>query len=149
MRNSSILFIFVLLFSLHLNLQAQQTGPAAQHPDLQKLINTDKVYGMPASATLPDELRALQSVFNMTEPGYELVKLYRYGSTAGRIYALIGLKAIASPLYSNFKTDFNRKDQGSIKVVMPGMQEQTLNARDFLLTWETDADAGKSYTQVK
>lgn len=144
------IFLFALLVLSSISIAfAQLSGPAAQHPNVQKLINTDKVYGMPASGALPDELSALQFVFTMNDAPFELVKVYRYGSPAGKVYALIGLKALNSQHYNTFKTDFVRKPQGTVRVFMPGASEASLDAVQFIQQFEVDFNQQLDYTKVK
>ncbi len=146
--NRFFFFTLLLLSSISF-LFAQQSGPSAQHPNVQTLINTDKVFGMPASGTLPTELTALQFVFTMNDAPFELVKIYRYGSPAGKVYALMGLKALNSQHYNTFKTDFIRRGQGSIRFFMPGSSEASRDAVQFIQQWETDFDQQAAYTKVK
>ena len=144
------LFILTLFLLSGISLSyAQQSGPAAQHPNVQTLINTDKVYGVPASGALPNELTALHFVFSMPDAPFELIKIYRYGSPAGKVYALMGLKALNSQHFNTFKTDFIRRGQGSIRFFMPGSSESSRDAVQFIQQWETDFDQQASYTKVK
>jgi hypothetical protein len=140
----SFAFLFIALTSF-----AQQSGPSAQHPNVQKLINADKIYGMPTSGSLPDELSALQFVFTMADAPFELVKVYRYGSPAGKVYALMGLKALGSQHFEVFKKDFIRRGQGSVQFILPGAQPVNREAVQLMQQWETDYDQGAPYTRVK
>jgi len=140
--------ILPILFFLNLSIQAQ-TGPDAQSPESQKLIHAEMVWGISSTTEIPEEIQALQSLMSLPDAEHELVKVYRYGAIPGKVYALIGLQAIGSNLFQTFKTDFNRKDSGNMRVQLPDVPEQLLNARDFFGQWELDAIAGKSYTLVK
>jgi hypothetical protein len=140
----SFAFLLIALSSF-----AQQYGPSAQHPNVQRLIHADTIYGMPSSGALPVDLTALQYVFTMADAPFELIKVYRYGNPAGKVYALMGLKALNSQHFSVFKADFIRRGQGNVPFVMSGNQAVTRDAVQFIQQWEMDYNQGLGYTKVK